>query len=142
MADVKPSNYIAGIVIFALIVTSGVFILGRFHADNPYTEYGDIEQFNSTFNKAAAINLSVEGLRGNIEDSDPDPGAFGVLNALINTAWQGLRVIFTSFGFMNDVGNGLTSFFGVPAFMVGLVALLAVIMFVFAIWGALFQKDM
>ena len=98
--ETKPSMYIAGIVIFCLVIASGVYLIGVFNSNDDIVDNGLISDFNSTFDKSRSVSSSVDSLKDNIENAKPDSGLFGVLNSLINTAWSGLSTIFTSFSFM------------------------------------------
>jgi hypothetical protein len=62
-----------------------------------------------------------------------------VLNSLIASAWQSLRLLFSSFGFMDAVFEGVHDLFGVPKWVSGLASLLITVLIAFAIYSAVFQ---
>lgn len=143
MADATPRSYIYGLIIFTFLIVGGLSIYASFAAYNPTlaasTKYGS---FNDTFNRYSTLNSSVSGLQTSITDSDAEIGVFGVLNGLINTAWNGLKFIFTSFGFMSDVGEGVTTVFGLPTWVPGILLLTITVMLAFTIWSAIFQSEL
>ena len=97
-------------------------------------------QFNKTFNKLDQVTDKVEGLQSSIDDAEPEQGLFGVLNSLISTAWNSLKLVFTSFGFMDGVFSGMYAVFGVPAWIPALIILIVVVIIAFEIWRAIFQR--
>lgn len=136
------SNYLFGILVFTFLVVGGISMIDLLRVDSPSminsTKYS---VFNSSFNKLDEVNSGVGGLKGSITNANPDFGAFGVLNALISTSWNALQNIFISFGFIIDMFTGLTSVFGVPAWIVGLMGSVVSIVIVFGIYAAIFQTD-
>ena len=101
-----------------------------------------VDQFNATFDKSSDIIAVSESLKSGVVDADTDFGVLGVLNGLISSAWNSLRLIFTSLGFMNDAFIAVSSIFGVPAWMPALLIAAVVIILLFAIWSAVFQRDL
>ena len=143
LGKVLPSNYIIGIIIFTLFIVGGVSMMGIFNAeDSTFTDDEKFIEFNKSFNKLNEVTSSVESLQEDIEDNKPEWGDFGALNGLIKSSWHSLQLIFTSFGFMNDVFDASATVFGIPAWIGGLVGLIVVVILVFAIWGAIFQRDL
>lgn len=142
MGNVLPSHYIIGIILFTLVMVGGVSILSEFNSvDSSNVDQDSIIQFNRTFNVMDDVTGEVGQLETNIEDADTDFGTFGVLNSLVSSGWQTLKLMFSSFGFMTGVYEGLTSFFGVPAWIPVLIGLLVTVMFAFAIYTAIFQRE-
>jgi hypothetical protein len=80
-------------------------------------------------------------LQEGIAGATPDPGVFGVLNSLIQSAWQILKLMFSSLAFMTTVWGGLYTIFGVPVWVGALIGSLAIILIGFTIYSAIFQKD-
>jgi hypothetical protein len=144
MTDLLPSKYIAGVVIFIFMVMAGVAIFADVGLKNHQVlSDPQYSEFNDTFNKYEDINTQVNTLKSGIENSgSTDFGLFGILNSLINSAWQSLKLIFSSFGFVNDIFNGLSSFFGIPAWIPAILILLITVGLVFAIWAAIFQREL
>lgn len=137
MAGVIPKTYIIGIVMFCFFIVGGVSILASFGVNSQ-----QVTDFNTTFDKMNDITQVSNDLRGSIENADTDFGAFGVLNSLISSAWQSLKLLFTSLSFMGDAYAALSTFFGVPAWIPGLLGGIVVIILIFAIWSAIFQRDL
>lgn len=137
MAQVQPRTYIIGIIIFCLFIVGGVSLLASFGVNST-----QVTDFNTTFDKMNDVTDVTSDLRGSIENADTDFGAFGVLNSLISSAWQSLRLLFTSLGFMEDAYTGLNTFFGVPAWIPALLGSIVIVIIAFAIFGAIFQRDL
>ena len=139
---VLVSNYLLALVIFTFFIVGGVSMYGSLGEGNPTmlnsTKY---DEFNATFNKVDDLTTGVGSLKSGITAADTDFGAFGVLNAIISSAWNSLKLLFTSFGFVETMLVGLTSIFGVPSWVVGLAILLITLVIVFAIYSAIFQTD-
>ena len=143
MADATPRSYVYGIIMFTLIVVGGMSIYTRFAAFSPSMVADDkYVSFNESFNKFSALNQSVSGIENSITQSSPEQGLFGVLNGLVSTAWNGLKMIFSSFSFMSDAGRGLNAVFGIPMWIPNLLLLSVVVMLAFTIWSAIFQSEL
>ena len=76
-----------------------------------------------------------------IENADKDFGTFGVWNALVSSAWQSLKLLITSWGFMAAVLTGLNAFFGVPLWIPAVVSLFITVTIGYAIYSMIFRKD-
>ena len=143
MAEILPRHYIIGILIFTFIIVGGVSILGIFNDFDPtYAADEKFTQFNTSFNKINDVTTEVDDLESSISDVDPAFGLFGVLNALISSAWQTLRLLFTSLGFMDGAYNGMAYIFGIPSWIPGIIISIITVIISFAIFSAIFQKDL
>lgn len=143
MADATPRKYVYGIILFTLVVVAGIGLMSVFGADNPaMLSGGKYSEFNSSMNKLADVTDQVGSLDSGIRDASTDFGAFGVLNALISSAWQTLKLLGTSLSFMSEAYGAMSSVFGVPAWIPGLIGLLVVAMLVFTIYSAIFQTEL
>lgn len=143
MGEVLPRHYIIGVIFFGFFIVSGVFLISGMFAKDP-TMGGQQEfiDFNKTFNKMSEVQENVEDIQSNIENAGTDFGTFGVLNALINGAWQNLKLLFASFGFMTAAYEGLTAFFGIPAYIPLTMGLVVIVVIGFGIWSAIFQREL
>ena len=136
------SSYIIGAIIATLIVSGGLYIIADIAGHDPsFIESSEYTEFNNTFNIKQDLDSKVGNLTSSF-DTEPEFGVFGVLNGLISTAWQSLRGIFSSFAFINSAINGMSSYFGIPAFIPQLFILIITVMIIFAIWGAIFQREL
>lgn len=138
----KISSYIIGIAIFTFFIASGMYMMMELKAsDSTFADDPEFDSFNSTFNQYDDLNTQVDEIETGIVDAEPNWGVFGALNALVETGWQTLKTLFASFSFMNTVFNGLTTIFGVPAYIPGLIIMIVTVVIAFAIFGAIFQRD-
>ena len=139
---VLPRHYIIGIVIFTFMIIGGVSLISIVKtADSTFASDDKFIQFNKTFNKYNELNSSIVSLQSSITEASTDFGIFGVLNALINSGWAAFKLMFSSLAFFADILMGMTTIFGIPAWIPGLLIMLTTILLVFAIFSAIFQKD-
>lgn len=142
MADIKPRNYITGIILFMFFIVAGVSLVGIFRDVDPnFANDQRFNDFNKTFSKLDDLNAGIAGIGGSITDTDPEPGVFGVINSLISSAWNALRTLFSSFGFMNDIFAGLSTIFGIPLWITGILSLLVTVMIAFSIYVLIFGRE-
>jgi len=141
--NISPKDYIIGVIIFTFMITGGIWLLSSLNSSTGGVLSADAryDSFNKTFNVYENVTTQVQGIRSNIENSDSELGGFGALNALINSAWNGVQFLFSSFGFMDSVFIGISSVFGLPSWIGGLLILLVVTIIAFAIWAAIFQTN-
>ena len=143
MSDVLPRHYIIGIIMFTFFIVGGVSMLSMMSSDGAmFAGDAQLQQFNNTFNIQQDISSSVTDLETSVTGADLDPGPFGMLNALISSSWTSLRLLFSSFGFMNSVFVGLSTVFGIPSWIPALIVLIVTVVIVFAIFGAIFQRNL
>jgi hypothetical protein len=138
-------DYVLGIIGFTFLIVGSLVIIGSMYQLNPSgADAASIHEFDMTFNKTNDLLTSVDSMKSSITSSEADPGPFGMLNALISTAWNALKTIFTSFGFMLTAIGGLSkSMFGIPipAWATSLAVAAVVVILVFAIYRAIFQSE-
>jgi len=143
MVETKISHYLIGIIAFTAVILAGMSMIGELNkADSTFS--GKYETFNSTFNVYDNVTSEIEGMSDSLPDVDASQfGVFGVLNALIQSSWQTLRLSVQSFGFMDAVFNGLSNEIpAIPTWVGGLIIAAILVVFVFAIFGAIFQRDL
>lgn len=141
--ETYPSSYIMGILVFVLIIGSCVSMISMFRDYD--SDFGmnesEYKQFNSTFYVLDDIDNTVEDLEQGVTDTNSTSfGVFGVLNSLISGGWQSLKLLTGSLSFMNSVFSGLTTYFGIPGFVVKIIGLIVTIFITFAIYSAIFQR--
>ena len=142
MAEILPRHYIIGIIIFTMVIVGGVAMLGELNTNDPtYVDDEKYSQFNSSFNTQKAITDNVTNIKNRLTGASTEPGLFGVLNALIQAAWGILTSIFGSFAFMIEAIDGISEMFGVPAWIPIMIGLIVTVLFTFAIFSAIFQRD-
>ena len=139
MVEVTPRMYIFGIIMFTIVVWSGIYIMGSFAESNPsYINSDKFSGFNRSFNRVAELNTATSSIKSSITDSTEEYGTFGVINSLIKSVWSAFKNIFTTFDFMLNALDGLSSIFGVPKVIIGLLSSLVVIMLAFSIYSLVF----
>ena len=140
MALIKPSTYIIGTIIFVFFMMAGLTMMAEFRTVKPtFASDAEFASFNNSFNKYNDLQASVSAT--NVNETDPDFGEFGPLNALIETSWNILKNLGTTFGFMTDIYGGLTTEFGIPPFVGVIIGMLVAIVFAFGLYAAVFRLD-
>jgi len=137
----KPSTYIMAIILFTFFILGGISMMGELRAsDATFMDDENTQAFNRTFNVYSSLTTSVGGLQSSVEDAGNDWGVFGVINALVGSAWNALRLLFSSLAFMNTVFLGL-GIFGVPSWVGGLASLAVIVVIAFAIYSSIFNNE-
>lgn len=143
MANVLPRHFVYGVILFTLIIVGGVNMLSTLndHSASLLDRSEHYADFNATFNKFSELNDSVGTLTGSLTRTNPDVKDGTFLGDLIRGSWNTLKTVGDSFGFVIEGFRGLSSFFGVPAWVPVLLGSLVGIMLVFSIWSAVFQRE-
>ena len=143
MGEVLLRHYLWAILVFTLVIVGGVSMIGILNDSGAnFDNNQKFIDFNDSFNRLNEVTASVEGLQSDIQGAETDFGAFGVLNALISSSWQSLKLMFNSFSIMNDAYNGLSTVFGLPAWIPALLILAVIILIAFIIYSAIFQTQL
>lgn len=132
-------KYIIGVIVFTIFIVGGVSLLGYLNDADPTFSNSDLTQFNKSFNKLNDVTSSTSNLKSSVEEADPDLGFFGVLNALVSSAWNTLKLTFTSFSFMEDVFINGSNIFGIPNWISTLIVGIITTIICFAIYKAIFK---
>ena len=111
-------------------------------SDSSYVDDPLYTSFNKSFDQSSEFYGTVDDLEGGITNADTDFGLFGVLNSLISSSWQGLKLTLTSFGFLTSILAATNHIFGIPNWVIALVGSLITIVLVFGIWSAIFQREL
>lgn len=132
-----PRNYVIGLVIFCIFIFGGMWLIGDFGINDASTS-----SFNNTFYVYNDIASDISSIRNSTEKAETDFGAFGVLNSLINSAWVGLKVLFHTGDITSALADDVSNFFHIPFEILMLISLIVIVVIAFAIWGAIFQRDL
>ena len=137
----KLENYMIGVILFIVVVSGGAYTLTIFfNSDNTLDTTGEIDQFNASLNKAEDISESVEGIEQSIQSvTEVDAGVLGWINALVGSAFSGLKALGHTLGFMEVAAGELAGILGVPTFIVPLLFLVVIVIIGFAIWSAVMR---
>lgn len=138
-----PSDYILGIILFTFIIVGGVSLIAMMQTQNANFATGkDFEDFNQSFNQLDAVTHNVQDLNRSVSNLDTNPGDFGTLNALIQSGWNTLSLLTSSLSFMNTAFTGMTKVFGVPWWIPTLISAMIIVIIIFAIFAAIFQRQL
>lgn len=145
MNEATPKSYLYGAILFSLVIISIVSILTSFDQSEGghISNEASFSNFNKSFNIYDSLDTGTRGIQASITNaSSKQYGVFGVLNSLINTAWQALKNLFDTFGAIPQAIKGLSAIFSIPTWMTAGIGLLIIVMIAFSIWGAILQKDL
>ena len=145
MVSTKISGYFIGILLFTLVIVGGVSMMGIFRGyDSDWGEGGKLESFNASFNKLDDVRGVVNNLDATVSNvNGTDFGAFGVLNSLIKSSWQVLKLMTGNLDFMYSIYESDTlGSFNIPLWIGGIIVMIVIVVIVFAIFGAIFQRDL
>jgi len=141
----NTSTYVIGIIILCLLVAGGSSLMGIMVQHDKTMLDGksgmDYANFNKTFNKQQDIVKNVNDMKDQLTKAPAEFGVYGVLNSLISTAWNLLQTIFTSFDFMTSMFTSLDEYYGIPTWVGTLVVSIIFTVIIFAILGAIFQRE-
>lgn len=135
--EAKPRNWLIGLLIFGLVIAGVMAMLSQVGTDLN----GDTSTFNNTFNKLNEIRNSTDSIDDEISSSRDSVGVLGFLNAMIGSSWVTMKMLFTSFTFINDIFYATQGLFGVPVWVTSTIVSIITIIIVFAVLRAILQTD-
>ena len=147
MIEANPRRFIYATLIMMFFVVSGLGIMELFINDiptiDPNSRYQD---YNKTFNHLKDSTDEVGQLRSSIQGSSGNAGeeqfaALGILNTLIGSSWQTIKLLFTSFNFVYIIFNGLEYMWGVPYFIPLILGSFITTILAFGLYKLVFQTD-
>ena len=137
--DTNIRHYIFGIILFTFFIVGGVAFILELATSNPAMIDDDrFTQFNSSFNKMELLQGKVDDIETNINQTEPGDSP---LNNLITGSWQTLRLIGSTFSFMDDIFIATYTIFGIPKWISQIVMMLITALLAFVIYGLIFQRD-
>lgn len=131
-------GYMLGIIFMIVLVTGGVIWMGTFSSNDSAIDNGEINQFNNTLNKAENITSSVNAIDNSIQ-SVSDKGGLGWFNVIFGSAFNGLKAIGQSLGFVKVAATDAGNMFNAPPAMITLSLLAITVIICFAIWAAIMR---
>ena len=140
MPEILPRHYIFGIIIFCLVITSGIGIMGVLSKDEIAND-DRYNEFVSNFDQMGSINSTLLGYKSETEQTKTEGiSVLGVIGTLAQATWGSLSFMVQSLSFMDDAFNGL-EMFGVPSFIPQILILIVIVIIIFTIWSAIFQMN-
>ena len=131
--NAKISSYLIALLVFGMVITGIVVLLSGVTTENADLSE-EYEDFNATFNKLEQTSTSVDNLESKLKaDDGQNWGVFGVLNALIGSAWETLKLVFSSFSFITAIFAGLHTWLGVPLWVTNTLYSLILVVVIFTI---------
>lgn len=141
MTEVDLRSYIIGFILFTAFIIGGVTLISEYKSENPSIDNSQLTEFNDSFNKLSTLESKIGDLRTSTE-ADIDASWFDkIYDATLGRIWTTIKLIGSSFGFVDTVFEDAADFFHVPGFIVTIVSLIITVIIIFAIWGVFFQKS-
>ena len=145
MAEIR--DYLTGVIVFMLVLMSVNFIVGivlnTVGVSPSSSDYDVFMRYNDTTNKYNELNSSMTELEQSITNSSGllrNMPVFGPIESFINSGFLTFTSIFTSIGWMNTIFSSVALMFGIPPWITGFITLLLIVLFVFSIYSAVFQR--
>lgn len=157
MANILPRHFFYSIIIFALIITGVYTIISIVmdesmgaDASNQLMSDEDLKYFNDTL-QVENLEDDINDIRGGIERLEPSQ-KWGILDvvslplAFIETAWDSIKLVISSFTMMDDSIEGATAYFDTgekqnTQWVSGFIITLIGAFLVFSILSLIFGKD-
>lgn len=135
-------NYLIGIIIATMFIVGTVSLINAFRADNPeMIPSSKFQELNNSFNIQQNLTDEINDLQSSFQNIDSTKwGTFGVLYGLMDSAWQTFKFTLSNFNFITKSMTGFTTILGVPAWFVGLLTLIIIVIVVYEILGAIIQR--
>jgi len=134
----SPKKLIIGLIVGTMVVLSVMLMINRLVAVNPTVMGSEYSNFSVKLDKSQELNQSVSGLKSLVEGSTSGP--LGVIAAIVNTLWNGIKVIFNSVGFFGVMLESLTDFIGLPSYVPTLLFMIVTLLLVFWLIDIIFRS--
>ena len=138
-----PRDLIFGIIIFGIILMGGVSLISIFGEKNSaYINDDMFGTFNTTSNTLMQdINTKVSSINSSIGSDTVDPGLFGFLDKLVNTGWNTIKLLGDTLSFADKAYYAISDSLGIPSWIMNSIILLIIVVIIFSVLSAVFQKD-
>lgn len=139
----NPKTYINGIIIFTIIVISGLTLFGLLNATTgQFTNNKDYTAFNQAMNQSTNVITETNSLQANAQNTAKSPlGVLGFIDTVGFGVWGTLSMLGNSLGFMGAVWTYSISFFGLPPVIGDLIGGLVVTLIIFGIYSLIFRVN-
>ena len=143
MANVLPRHLIYGVIMFTLMIVGGVGMMASLNddSDSLLAESEKYAQFNKSFNTFNEVTEGVDSLDDSLGGTNPDVKDGTFLGDLIRGSWNALKTIGKTFNFIYVMLGELDDFFGIPSWVASLIGACIIILLIFGIWSAIFQRE-
>lgn len=147
--SVKISTYIISLIVVGMVFTGLLQMLGQANTkdanflgtSNESNDYNNLEARFGSF--LSDVNKSTEDLKINsMQNNTQQTGAFGFLDALINSGYATMKTLYTTFGFATDSLLYIDTWgLGIPTWVgTGLIAIITILI-MFGIWRFIFKVE-
>lgn len=134
--DIK--GIMIGTILAMIVIGGGIYFMGTLFAyDTSLDSPNQIGDFTSALNKSTEMTNSVNDMETSLSVSEKDVGLLGWLNNIVGSVYKGLKTLYSEMSFIKTTINIIGNLFGVPSFVIGLLALIISIIIIIAIWSAI-----
>lgn len=135
MADLKPSDYILGILAFVFIMSAGLYLINSIQGkDSTFVDSNVYPTFSNISNRITDAETGVESIKSRVVTPQGSLfGALGAIGGILTNSYNAIISIFDLFSFMEDVYYQIAITIGMPPFMVKLAILAINVLLLMAI---------
>jgi hypothetical protein len=134
VGETTPKHVFIGIIFGLIIIISGISLLSWSVSQNTNSmTQTELQALNNTFqnNIYTTVQDQVYNLNSSISTATANAGFFGMIESLINVAWNSLKSMFSSIGFALVFMTGVSSYMHINPFIVGLLFSVLIVMLAF-----------
>jgi hypothetical protein len=138
----EPKYVLLGIAGMLFFILSGLYIFSNVDKNGALANDPDYKIFNNSFQKLNEFQTGIEGIKAGVDTSESSSlfDKLGIIESLVQQAWNSLKLLITSFSFLGDIFSTTATLFGVPAFVVALATLSVTIVIVFGVLYIIFNR--
>lgn len=146
-----PRDFFFGAVVFALVITGVVSMINLVvigESGNKATAVPglmgneNINDFEDVFNNNVTGRVNAIKAKMDVVNPEAAPqNIFTLSGAFISSAWEAVKLVFSSVTMMDDAIGGMESMLHIPGWVVGFILVLIVAFFIFSILTVIFGKD-
>ena len=141
----RPSQLLSAVIIFIIITIGGFAWLFTSFSNTTTLDATQAQYFNKSLARADKIATTQAAMSATLNTSTSD-STLGSLNSLIQTSWSTLKTLPEYFGFFTDMMTSAGAIFGISdsytLLIIGLIGSFITISVIFAIFSAIFQKEL
>jgi len=136
MAQNTITDLIIPILLVSALITGGFSFISM----NLPSSNDKFNDYNLTYSKFAEIKEKTDKVSTKMQDSTPESGVWGLLTGLINTGYEGLKILWDSITLFSTLTTdlGFLPIF-IPAWFIGLLSSIVLILFVLGLIALYFR---
>jgi hypothetical protein len=134
----SPKKLLIGLVVGTMVVLSVMLMLNEMVDKNPTVLGTEYDSFKEKMDQSDNLNQSVSGLESLVKGSASGP--LGVISAIVNTLWNGIKTIFSSVGFLGTMLESLSELLHIPSWVGTSLFMIVTLLLVFWLIDIIFRS--